>query len=108
MKVLLRASPTLFQVTDPNACSCCSVTRLVLWLDSAAVSQDSMRLLSLLHVRSEYSPDRWAAFDTLSASAVCTQKAWPGYSYNAGAVIMHGERYAELVEFDANSAHNWE
>jgi hypothetical protein len=106
MKVLIRAAPALFQKTGTVCYSC--TPKLIPWLDSVAFSQDSMRLLSLLHLRSEHGPDQWEVFDTRSTSDVCTQKAWPGYSYNAGAVIMHGERYGELVEFDANSAHSWQ
>jgi hypothetical protein len=106
MKVLIRASPTLFQQPDTTTTS--SVPKLIRWLDSAAFSQDSMRLLSLLHLRSEHGPDRWAVFDTRSNSELCTQRDWPDYSYNTGAVIMHGERYGELVDFDPNSAHSWQ
>lgn len=29
------------------------------------------------------------------------------YSYNAKSVIMHGEHYGALKDFDANSAHGW-
>jgi hypothetical protein len=106
MKVLIRASPTLFQRSDTTTTS--GAPKLIRWLDSAAFSQDSMRLLSLLHLRSEHGPERWAVFDTRSTSELCTQRDWPNYSYNTGAVIMHGERYGELVDFDPNSAHSWQ
>jgi hypothetical protein len=33
----------------------------------AELSEDRMRLMSLLHVRSEHGPEQWAAFDTRSS-----------------------------------------
>jgi hypothetical protein len=64
-ELLSKASPKLFNArpepsTDnPGALSFANPH--LPWLDPAAFSQDRMRLLSLLHVRSEYGPDQWAA-----------------------------------------------
>lgn len=71
------------------------------WLNSSSIgqlSQDRMRILSLLHVRSEYEPQQWAALDTRSARATFmmdTVHSW----YNANVVVMHGESYGRLKEF---------
>ena len=70
--------------------------------------QDYMKLLSLLHVRSEYLPDRWAAFDCRSTHFSASQSRSKEYMYNPGAVIMYGEQYGELVDFDVDSAHSWQ
>jgi len=69
---------------------------------------DYMKLLSLLHVRSEYDPSQWAAFDTRSTQSLCSQSTWKQYLYNPRAVIMHGEQYGRLVDFDVNAAHGWQ
>jgi hypothetical protein len=111
-ELLSKASPKLFNarpepLTDePGALSFANPH--LPWLDPAAFSQDRMRLLSLLHVRSEYGPDQWAAFDTRSGCFACSKWLWLCYWYNPSAVIMHGERYGSLVDFDANSAHGWQ
>lgn len=66
-----------------------------------------MRLMSLLHVRSEYGPEQWAAFDTRSAWLACRQTGWMRCVHNDNAVVMHGENYGKLVPFAVNSAHSW-
>jgi len=42
------------------------VNPVVPWFDAVSFAQDRMKLLSLLHVRCEYDPSQWAAFDTRS------------------------------------------
>ena len=69
---------------------------------------DYMKLLSLLYVRSECDPSQWAAFDTRSTQSLCSQSTWKQYLYNPRAVIMHGEQYGRLVDFDVNAAHGWQ
>jgi hypothetical protein len=74
------------------------------WLEPDAFSEDRMKLMYLIHVRSEFDAARWAVFDT--------QSNWRAFSispyvYNPGAVVMHGEYYGELVEFKAEEAHSW-
>lgn len=66
-----------------------------------------MKLLSLIHVRSEYRSNQWAVFDTRSTWMECSNLRWRMYKYNPRAVIMHGKQYGRLVEFDVNSAHTW-
>jgi hypothetical protein len=79
----------------------------VSWLDVAELSEDRMRLMSLLHVRSEHGPEQWAAFDTRSALLACQQDGWLRCAYNTNAVIMHGEHYGRLVPFAVSRAHSW-
>jgi hypothetical protein len=80
----------------------------VSWLDIAEFSEDRMRLMSLLHVRSEYGPEQWAAFDTRSSWLACQQDGWLRCAYNVNAVVMHGEHYGKLVPFDVSRAHSWQ
>jgi hypothetical protein len=105
-KMLVEASSQLFQPPcldgiEPDG-------RLTWEVDLAALSEDHMKLLSLLHVRSEYNPDQWTSFDTRSTHGVCRQSGWDVYIYNAKAVTMHGEQYGTLVEFDPDLAHSWQ
>lgn len=79
---------------------------LIKWLELESLSQD-MKLLSLLHLRTEYEPHLWAAFDTRS-SYLCFLPHQPGaYLYNAKSVVMHGKHYGKLKRFDVNAAHGW-
>jgi hypothetical protein len=63
-----------------------------------------MKLIHLIHVRSESDAARWAIFDTHSNWRDFTKSP---YTYNPGAVIMHGEHYGKLVEFNVEEAHSW-
>jgi hypothetical protein len=112
-ELLTKASPFVFQkirslefLDGPGSLGD-SAHRYISWLDVVDFSKDRMRLMSLLHVRSEHGPEQWAAFDTRSAWLACRQTTWPLYVHNANAVVMHGERYGELVPFAVNSAHSW-
>jgi hypothetical protein len=77
-------------------------------MEANGFALDWMKLMSLLHVRCEYGPEQWAAFDTRSSHAGCCQSRWAMYMFNPSGVIMQGERYGNLVEFDVNAAHGWQ
>jgi hypothetical protein len=65
-----------------------------------------MRILSLLHVRSEYDAQKWAAFDTRSARTEFMSLKVHRF-YNVNVVIMHGESNGRLKKFDMDAAHSW-
>jgi hypothetical protein len=100
-------SPELLDELDEFDAPVDCANVFVSWLDTAKLSEDRMRLMSLLHVRSEYGPERWAAFDTRSAWLACQQTGWYRCAHNVNAVVMHGEHYGKLVPFTVNSAHSW-
>ncbi|KAM0717605.1 hypothetical protein Q7P37_007457 [Cladosporium fusiforme] len=79
---------------------------LVKWIKLDAFSQDRMKLLSLLHVRTEYEPQLWAPFDTRSSYGYFSVLNGMLY-FNEKSVIMHGKHYGNLVPFDVNSAYGW-
>lgn len=81
---------------------------LVPWLEVTSFSQDFMKLLSLLHVRTEYGPEQWATFNTRSSYYAFSEDTAQAYLHNAQAVVMHSDRYGILTKFDVNSAHGWE
>jgi len=82
------------------------------WLGRQEIEQlakDHTRLLALLNVRSEYGPEQWATFDTRSARrGFVMDYAIPDHKFNANSVIMHGEAYGRLKEFDIDAARSFE
>jgi hypothetical protein len=110
--LLTTAAPHLFDLplmNEPNVWGTKrAVDPLIPWLDAVSFSQDRAKLLSLLHVRSEYDSSQWAAFDTRSARRACTQSGWLAYTHNPRAVILHGPQYGKLVKFDVHAAHSWQ
>ena len=75
-ELLNEASPVVFHIPSPEFldnidASDDTTNAFASWLDTAEFSEDRMRLMSLLHVRSEYGPEQWAAFDTRSAWLAC-------------------------------------
>ena len=73
------------------------------------LTKDHTRLLALLHVRSEYEQQQWAAFDTRSARKGYTLGSGPAYLiFNANAVIMQGEEYGKVKKLDVNAARSFE
>jgi hypothetical protein len=113
-ELLKKASPTVLDIPslephDKFTSSHDTATAFASWLNTAELGGDRMRLMSVLHVRSEYGPEQWAAFDTRSAWLACHKHAgWHRCVYNVNAVVMHGERYGELVPFAVNPAHSWQ
>ena len=68
-ELLKEASPTVFDIPsleshDKFTSSHDTATAFASWLNTAELSGDRMRLMPVLHVRSEYGPEQWAAFDT--------------------------------------------
>jgi len=113
-ELLTKASPVVFHIPPPEFLDKLNTSNdganlYASWLDVAEFAEDRMRLMSLLHVRCEYGPEQWAAFDTRSAWLACrTQTGWQRCIYNSNPVVMHGEHYGKLVPFFVNSAHSWQ
>jgi hypothetical protein len=105
---VLAAASDLFQSSPARSAWHMERNALVNWADITSFSQDSMKLLSLLHVRTSFESRLWAAFDTRSSSVAFAAPKQMLYMFNAASVIMHGEHYGRLVELDVESAHGWE
>jgi hypothetical protein len=113
-KLLNTAAPRFFEPPSGNATENADpwasrkvIHEAIPGMETHGFSQDYMRLMSLLHVRSQCDPSEWAAFDIRSTKYVCSQSTWNPYIYNGSAVVMHGEQYGRVVDFDADSAHVW-
>lgn len=74
-------------------------TFLLPYLNVEDLSSDSMRLLSLLYVRTEYNASTWAAFDLEQ-----TKAGWRNGLLDSkvckSAMVAYGARYGEIVEWN--------
>jgi hypothetical protein len=77
---------------------------LLPWLSVEVLKMNPVVLFALLHYRTAYPPQDWATYDSrqLILSWSC------GYfelEFSSKCVIMHGQRYGELVDWQAGPAH---
>jgi hypothetical protein len=98
----------LFDVDSARSAWNIPINASVVWADITSFSQDSMKLLSLLHTRTAFEPQLWAAFDTRSSEHAFAARRQDLHVFNASSVIMHGEDYGRLAKFEVDSAHSWE
>lgn len=73
------------------------------WIRGKDFAEDRMRLLRLLHLRTEYSLQRWAMYDTIESDTVFAEAL--GVPYSPHCVKMFGEDYGRLVDFDDTMVH---
>ncbi|KAE9982495.1 hypothetical protein BLS_005926 [Venturia inaequalis] len=82
-------------------------TWLTPYLDQATLSEDPLRLLSLLHVRSAFQPEEWVMFDkwhvTLAEYHIVLIP-----EFNENCVVMQGPEYGKLVPWEEEKAHSWQ
>ncbi|KAK4543640.1 hypothetical protein LTR36_005285 [Oleoguttula mirabilis] len=68
------------------------------WLKLEDFIEDCMRLLSLLHARTQYTPAAWALFDTRSSMLQFCAGLLPTVRlFNANSVKLYGEEYGALT-----------
>ncbi|KAF4627825.1 hypothetical protein G7Y89_g10330 [Cudoniella acicularis] len=79
--------------------------RLLLpWLNLEILKENPAVLFALLHNRTAYPPQDWAAFD----SKQLVQNWAIGFlavQFSAKCVVMHGSRYGQVVDFEAGATH---
>jgi len=77
---------------------------LLPWLSVELLKTHPAMLFSLLHYRTVYPPQDWAAFDCrqITASWAC---GWLDVDFSAKCVVMYGPRYGDLVDWEAAAAH---
>jgi hypothetical protein len=68
------------------------------WIRAKDFAEDRMRLLTLLHLRTEHSLQSWVMHDTIESRAVFNKGLY--VPYNPSCVEMFGEEYGRLVPFD--------
>ncbi|QDS69564.1 hypothetical protein FKW77_007963 [Venturia effusa] len=77
------------------------------YLDQETLSEEPLRLLSLLHVRSAYEPEDWVMFDKWHVN-LAAQFAVLLPEFNRNCVVMQGPEYGNLVPWDEEKAHSWQ
>jgi len=80
---------------------------LLPYINFDTLSEDPMKLLSLLYYRTKYAPEDWIAFD-------CRQVKigyWSGFlqiDFNRRCVVMFGRKYGSMVDWEERAAHQWD
>ncbi|KAK5694378.1 hypothetical protein LTR17_024859 [Elasticomyces elasticus] len=77
---------------------------LLHYLDLQTLSEDPMALISLLYHRSHTEPADWVLFDKEMTRIPFDVWLWRN-QYNPHAVIMYGQHYGRLINWNKHSAH---
>ncbi|KAF5970353.1 ycfA domain-containing protein, partial [Fusarium coicis] len=77
---------------------------LLPWLNVHVLKSNPAVLFALLHYRTAYPPQSWATFDSNQLKL-----SWAAghfdVDFSAKCVVMHGDQYGSLVDWDAKAAH---
>ncbi|KAI0473405.1 hypothetical protein GGR56DRAFT_530188 [Xylariaceae sp. FL0804] len=77
---------------------------LLPWLNVAMLSQNPTMLFALLHSRTHFSPQEWAAYDSKQITIGWVYGLFD-VEYNISSVIMYGAQYGQLTPWDADQMH---
>lgn len=82
-------------------------SRMTPWIYIEEFADDPMRLMALLHLRSEYTSRDWAGFDTRQTFDILGQRplSFIPAIFNAKCVKMHGSDYGRLTDCDPSMIH---
>lgn len=75
------------------------------WIQAKDFAEDSSKLLTLLHLRTEYPPQDWAIYDTSESREAFVRAT--DLPYNSQCVEMFGKNYGNLLEYDSGLIHTW-
>ncbi|KAL5592256.1 hypothetical protein FOVSG1_006192 [Fusarium oxysporum f. sp. vasinfectum] len=77
---------------------------LLPWLNVQVMKTNPAVLFALLHYRTAYSPQHWAAFDSRQLTL-----GWAAgffdVDFSAKCVVMYGDQYGSLVDWEEKAAH---
>ncbi|KAL0253237.1 hypothetical protein SLS55_010209 [Diplodia seriata] len=77
---------------------------LLPYLSVELLKKDPAVFLGLLHNRTHYTPDMWAAFDSKELT-IAWAAGFLDVDFNESCVVLHGSQYGHLVPWEADSAH---
>ncbi|KAH7116470.1 hypothetical protein EDB81DRAFT_848429 [Dactylonectria macrodidyma] len=77
---------------------------LLPWLNVEVLKTNPAVLFALLHYRTAHSPQHWAAFDS-SQLTLSWAAGFFDVDFSAKSVVMYGERYGSLVDWEEKAAH---
>ncbi|KID83354.1 hypothetical protein MGU_09352 [Metarhizium guizhouense ARSEF 977] len=79
--------------------------RLLLpWLNVEVLKTNPAVLFALLHYRTAYSPQHWAAFDSQQLD-LSWASGYFNVDFSPKCVVMYGHKYGSLVDWDKHAAH---
>ena len=73
------------------------------WIQAKEFAEDRSKLLTLLHLRTEHSPQSWAMYDTIGSGQLFEKAS--ELPYNPHCVKMFGEDYGKLVSYNSELIH---
>jgi hypothetical protein len=77
-------------------------------LDLESLTKTNQRLLALLRYRAASEQPDWVMFDRRRLQASFHRCSSIHIAYNPHCVVMQGERFGELVQWERNAAHRWD
>ncbi|KAF5648631.1 ycfA domain protein [Fusarium sp. NRRL 52700] len=77
---------------------------LLPWLNAHLLKTNPAVLFALLHYRTAYPPQAWATFDS-NQLKLGWAAGWFDVDFSAKCVMMQGDRYGSLVDWEAKAAH---
>ncbi|KAF4502370.1 ycfA domain containing protein [Fusarium agapanthi] len=77
---------------------------LLPWLNVHVLMANPAVLFALIHYRTAYPPQSWATFDS-NQLKVSWAAGYFDVDFSAKCVVMHGDRYGSLVDWEAKAAH---
>ena len=80
---------------------------LLPWLNVEVLTTNPLVLFALLHYRTIYDPPRWAAFDSRQLT-LCWAAGFFDVDFSKKCVVMYGENYGSLVDWEEKAAHRAE
>ncbi|KAJ3497994.1 hypothetical protein NLG97_g1472 [Lecanicillium saksenae] len=77
---------------------------LLPWINVEVLKMNPAVLFALLHFRTAFPPHQWAAFDSHQLE-FCWKAYWLDVDYARKGVIMHGDNYGSVVDWEKKAAH---
>jgi hypothetical protein len=77
---------------------------LLPWLNVRVMKTNPAVLFALLHYRTAYAPQLWAAFDSRQLT-LGWAAGWFDVDFSAKCVVMYGHQYGSLVDWEREAAH---
>lgn len=90
-----------------TATQCYQDTWLLPYLDAETLAEDPLRFLGLLHHLTVNAPEAWLMFDNAQLVMAENLAIIPAL-YSKHCVVMHGNQFGTLVDWNAAQAHRWE
>jgi hypothetical protein len=95
------------QVNQPLPTKNYEISWLAPYLDTETLSEDPMRLLALIHRRSQLDMTDWILFDGEQLNKGFHLDVFD-MAYNPHWVVAYGEKFGKLVQWEASACHRYD